>query len=192
MAIEAFCQEYGNRREAEDGSGIKQDVLYIEIPGRPYLNDFYRATLEALGADDDVGTLPAMQRAFLAQVRGMGVRLVIFDEFNNFVEDRTDKFKVSTAREIKSFLSKNLFNAVFAGTEDIVQVYSMYKQTRRRGNGEFEMTRFDWRDEYDRQQWKAFLSSISDDLPTRTWEPIENHLLAEKLHQSSGGLHPDL
>ena len=184
-AIRCFCDEFLGPFETR--SGTKRPVLLVETPSKPTLVNLYEKLLESLGMSEWTGKLNDMKRLFKVQVAVQSVRLVIFDEFTHVIEDRTEKFSRHVAREVKEFLNEQLFNVVFAGTEELLSVYGLYDQLGRRSGGDLHVTPFDWQDEDDRDEWIGLLGTLSEAIPVKPATSLHQRPMAEKLHRACDG-----
>ena len=182
--------------ESQYGMGIKtpeelkRPVLRINIPGRPDLGALYQAILTKLGAIDAASrNVGAMKGVVDAQLRNQDTRMLILDEFTHVIEDKTEKFAKMVVRELKGFISENVCDVVFVGTEQIVQVSDLYSQIQRRtGEGELLLLPFDWQDEDDRQEWVDWLGVVGEMLPIPSSTPLQDRGLALQVHHASNGL----
>ncbi len=130
-----------------------------------------------------------MMLAVHAQLQNQRTRMLILDEFTHVIEDRTELFTKKVVRELKGFISENVCDIVFVGTEEIVQIIDLYAQIQRRqGQGEVHMTPFDHGDENDEEEWGDLLETISDELPIPPAIPLHDHRFRKRLHVASGGL----
>ena len=107
-AVQSFCTRW--KKPIETPSGTKRPVLLVQTPSKPTEIKLYQALLCALDCEDMIGPLKEMKFAFTTQASLQKVRLVIFDEFQHVVEDRTDKAARVMVREVKQFINLNLFN----------------------------------------------------------------------------------
>lgn len=118
----------------------------------------------------------------LRQISLQDVKLLIFDEFTHVVEDRTERFAAKAVRGLKELLGENICQCVFAGTEQLASVHSIYKQFRRRSGGNFCLMPFDWSDDEDQDEWIEIMKELQRELPIPSALPLGKKDMARKMH----------
>lgn len=186
--LRRFCKKFGGPYETR--AGTMRPVVRVATPSDPNLGNILTAILSALEADELImGKNPDKKRAVLAQLKKQQVKLLVFDEFSNLIEDRTDKFAKKALRELKEMLSEGRSQIVFAGTPDIVGLQTIYKQFKRRSGGDFPITAFDLESDLDIDEWEELLKDINDDvLPIPCHIALHHADMSRKLHKASNGV----
>tara|TARA_R110002124_G_scaffold44422_1_gene135449 strand:+ start:5825 stop:6889 length:1065 start_codon:yes stop_codon:yes gene_type:complete len=184
--LRRFTKKYGGPFQTADG--LVRPVVRVSTPANPNLENLYKAMIQALDADAaDSGKVSDLRKIVLTQIAGQKVKLFIFDEFTHVVEDRTEKFATKTVRALKELLSDKHCQCVFAGTELLFKVHSIYSQFRRRSGGDMQLFPFDWDEPDDRTEWLEVMAAIQSSLPIKCEEPLGQELMARKIHQSTDG-----
>jgi predicted AAA+ superfamily ATPase len=157
-------------------SGLVRPVLRINIPGRADLSALYKTMLAKLDAAEMVSRdVQGMKLAVLAQLKNQRTRMLILDEFTHVVEDRTEFFTKKVVRELKGFISENVCDVVFVGTDEITQIADLYEQIQRRGGqGEMHLLPFDFEDADDNAEWFEILETIGEVLPVLSRTPLHD------------------
>ena len=186
--LNVFEGEYGQALRTE--AGFLRPVLRINVPGRPDLGSLYTAILDKLGAADFTSrNVNAMKVAVDRQLRNQQTRVLILDEFTHVIEDKTERFTKMVVRELKGFISENVVDVVFVGTDEIMQITDLYAQIQRRAGGsEVRLAPFDWQDDDDRAEWIDWLEIVDGELPIPSETPLHDRDLAKKFHLASHGL----
>lgn len=182
-----FVRKYGGPFPTEEGD--KRPVIRVSTPANPTLVNTYKAMLRALGVSEALTSdTDDLRQIILEQLPGQDVRMIIFDEFTHIVEDRTERFATRAVRGLKELLSENQCQCVFAGTEQLVGVHSLYQQFRRRSAGDFVFYPFDWESSDDRNEWLNMLELLQSELPIKPLAPLSDDQTARKMHIASNGV----
>lgn len=172
----------------ETASGTKRPVVRVVTPPKPTEERLIKAMLDAFGVPElGIGKIQDMKHVVVRQIQAQGVKLIIFDEFTHIVEDRSEKFTKTAAREIKFLLSEGHCQFAFAGTPQLEKIHELYVQFKRRSGGDFELTPFDWDNEDDREEWSDILNVIHDALPIEPYDQLGDGRLPLLLHMATNG-----
>ena len=182
----------------ETSKGSVRPVVLIEVPANPKESNLFDAFLLALGAGDlCVGDPEDRRRAVVTQLGLQHVHMIILDEFTHVIEDRTEKFTKKAVRQLKALLNQGACQIVFAGTDELVGLHEVYGQMKRRDDGDFILTPFDWEDEDDRWEWEQILGTIGGEtmegeeregiLTIPSSPPLTDERRAHNLHKATGG-----
>ncbi len=179
----------------ETSRGSVRPVVLVEVPANPNESNLFDAFLKALGVEHlCVGTPEERKSAVLVQIKEQDVKMLILDEFNHVIEDRSEKFTKKAVRQLKSLLNQGACQVVFAGTEDLVNVHALYGQIKRRDDGDFVMTTFDWNDKEDQAEWIEVLELVhaGNILAIPSSPPLHDKKRAQDLHKATNGNFCDL
>ena len=185
--LKKFVRKFGG--PFATASGDVRPVVRVSIPSDPNLGNILSAILAALGAHElIIGDNTDKKVAVNRQLELQKVKMIIFDEFNNLVEDKTEKFTKKTARELKEMLSEGRCQLIFSGTPEIVDLHNIYSQFRRRSAGDFILTPLDWKDDLDREQWIAIMETLQQTMLLKPAVPLDDAELAYKVNTASNGI----
>lgn len=185
--LRRFANRYGG--PFPTAVGLERPVLRISTPANPTLPNLYQALLVGLDAEGLVNKdANDMRLSVLHQIEMQKVKMIIFDEFTHIVEDRSEKFVTKAVRALKELLSEKKCQVVFAGTEELFKIHTVYKQMRRRSGGDMPLLPFDWEDEDDQAEWIAIMDLIQGQLLLKVSPPLGGNLLALKMHQATDGV----
>lgn len=177
----------------ETSKGSVRPVVLIEVPSSPNEINLFDALLRGMGCDHlCVGKAEERKLAVVEQIRAQHVHMIILDEFTHVIEDKTEKFTKKAVRHLKSMLNDGACQVVFAGTEELVSLHDLYGQIKRRDDGDFIITPFDWEDHDDRAEWCTILDALGDDEESRILtilpsSPLGEEKRARKLHKATAG-----
>lgn len=164
-------------------------VIRVSTPANPNLANIYTAILQALGAAELASKdVQDMRLAVHAQLVGQGVRMIIFDEFTHIVEDRSEKFATKTMRSLKELLNEVHCQVVFAGTEELVKIDTLYPQMRRRNGGNQPLLPFDWDDDGDKAEWYDLMKTVQDGILLKSRPNLDEEKMGRLMHQATGGI----
>ncbi len=185
--LRRFARKYGG--PFPTANGIERPVVRVSTPANPTLPNLYQALLSGLDAEGLVNKdANDMRLSVLHQIAMQKVRMIIFDEFTHIVEDRTEKFATKAVRALKELLSEKKCQVVFAGTEELVKIHTLYKQMRRRSGGDMPLLPFDWDDEDDQAEWLEIMDLIQGQLLLEVSPPLGSDECALMMHQASDGI----
>jgi hypothetical protein len=172
----------------ETSQGSRRPVVLVEVPANPKETHLFDAFLIALGAEHlCVGDAEDRKRAVETQLRLQHVHLAILDEFTHVIEDRSEYFTKKAVRQLKGLINGGTCQFVFAGTNKLVGLHSVYKQINRRTDGDFLLTCFGWDDEDDREEWIGVLETIEDALTIPASPALTDEVRARNLHKATKG-----
>lgn len=183
--------------------GDWRPVLFVPTPANVRIMTLASAILTALGDEDPEfgveGVRTARVRRKLQEQR---VKLILFDEFQHLVENRTDTFAFKAGDWLKSILNEAdgsgavpieqrtgyFVHAVFFGRPSITTLFAQNGQFCRRNRGVAHLKAFDWIDEEDRAKYLMTLRGIDQALPFSEWSGISEPEFALDLHFATDGL----
>lgn len=170
-------------------SGDIRPVIRAATPANPTTANIYGAVLIALGMDEFVSNnAQDMRRIIYVQLKAQQTRLIIFDEFTHVIEDRSQYFTTKTMRVLKELLNEIHCNVVFAGTDELVKLYEIYPQMRRRDNGGHPMTGFSWEDQRDQDEWYDLMEIIQEEMLLKVKPALDEERMGRLMHQASAGV----
>jgi hypothetical protein len=144
----------------EDGTAVRP-VLMIEAPTKPTSKNLSGSLLYALGdplfnkGDDEDRT-----RRLCELLPKVGVRAVVIDEFQQFIDQGTSKIIHHAADTLKRIISNTNVSVIVFGLPHCVGVLQQNGQLRRRFKNKVELPQFDWFNEGDRIEFVSVLHAI--------------------------------
>ena len=151
--LRRFLDEHPMR--VEGGRDI-YPVLYVEVPAEATKKGLAACILASLGVTiRGVATENKLLSLVLHHLREQGVRLLILDEAQNLVDQRSRAFNYKVTEWLKSVLNAGICSLVLVGMPEAELVYRFNEQLERRSFGNRRMRAFSFRDE---TEWKTFVA----------------------------------
>ena len=138
--------------------------------------------------DPDGGSLADKIRRITEAIRRYGVEMLALDDVHWLVDLETNRINSDVAMLIASLLNECVCPILVIGEMAVQRIFEGRAYAEGRTMGEFVVTPFDWRDERDRLEFRAFLHQIDNhlDLPGKSNLAAPN--VALRIHSFSGGL----
>jgi hypothetical protein len=181
-----YARQYPPRKGE---SGWIRPVVYVRVPPEANKAALLRSILSEMGLpvtnsrDTDI-----LMRDVLHHLREQKVELLILDEMQHLIDQRTQRFQYISADILKDLLSSNCCQMVFAGLDSAIMALEVNPQLNRRSPLRFPMTEYDWFDEEDQASYVDFLTAVADQMPFQRRPALDDVDVAERLHRSSDGL----
>ena len=171
--------------------GLMVPVLYVEVPSKPTVKGLASEILAALGDPlADKGTEQEKTRRLLKYLKQCKTRVLILDEFQNFV-DKSTKFTVihHVSDWLKNLLNQAKIVTVIAGLPYGEAVLGQNEQLRGRFTKSIHLPRFDWKDDELRNQFLGVLDGFSELLRQQFLTvDLGGAEMAYRFYLASGGL----
>jgi hypothetical protein len=147
------------RRSAKPGFRC----AFAEVPPNPTIKGAAGVLLEAVGdPDPDYGSENDRTRR-LATI-GQGYDLIVVDEVQRLVDEKTGRVRGDVAGWLTSLLNKRICPMAFAGEAHAAHVFADKVYLEGRLLGEVPVTPFDWNDKADRLEFRTLLHLVDGQL----------------------------
>lgn len=164
-------------------------VLRVAVPEKPTVKSLTAAILESL--DDPFparGTAPELTARARALVRAVGLRQLMLDEMQHFVDRGGVRVLHDLADWLKVFVDETRVSLVIAGLERAQQVVLSNQQLRRRFDAPVMLERYDWRRAEDREEFLDILASFEELIPDLQPPELSSESVGFRLYCACGGL----
>ncbi|MEF2553884.1 TniB family NTP-binding protein [Aurantimonas sp. A2-1-M11] len=122
----------------ETVTGMKSPVVYLEAPSECTVLSLLDAVLGALKVPQrGLRTRGDKTRAIIHHLREQEVQLLIVDEYQHFIDQRTNRFQYAAGNLLKSLLNTNACQMVFAGLLSSDSAITINSQAEGRLNANF-------------------------------------------------------
>lgn len=184
--LEGYAQRFPEGR-SPNGSTIRR-VVIVSLPPMATLKSAAVALLAELGIiAKESWTYTHLIRLCIAQLKGQGAELIIFDEFQHCFEGHSEKKAWEAADLIKMLLDETGCQIICAGLSHAAGALSVNPQLKRRTKAIHVMRPYEWASEDDRQHWKETLADIGTKMPFEDGLALDGDELAFSLHVAGGG-----
>lgn len=175
-----------NRRDSEVGGDIIP-VLHIELPDNAKPVDAARELLVEMG--DPLALyetdLARLTKRLTELIPAVGVKLIIIDEFQHLVEERSNRVLTKVGNWLKMILNKTKCPIVIFGMPYSKVVLQANSQLHGRFAIQFEMRPFSYQG--GKGVFKTFLEYLDKALPFEELAGLANDNLQKKLYAFSQG-----
>jgi len=185
--LENFESMYPRIR-VEDG--YKVPVLRIKVHSKPTVKGLVEELLHALG-DPMYGkraTENEKTRQLKTQLTNAETKLIFLDEFQHFIDQGTQKVQHQVTDWLKMVVDDLRIGLVVAGLPSSVAVISKNDQLVRRFMDPCILSRFNWLDIPEQNEFRSLLHSIQDNLTPFKMPDLESENMALRMYVASGGL----
>ncbi|PSV30908.1 TniB family NTP-binding protein [Photobacterium sp. GB-72] len=175
-----------NKRDSEIRGDIIP-VLHIELPGNAKPVDAARELLLEMGEplalyDTD---LTRLTKKLTDLIRSVGVRLIIIDEFQHLIEEKSNRILTEVVNWLKMILNKTNCPVVLFGMPYSKLVLGAKSQLHGRFSIQFELRPFSY--EGGTGTFQKFLMHLDKALPFEKQAGLANESLQKKLYAFSQG-----
>lgn len=164
-------------------------VLYVEILLNSTCKGVIVQTLKALGVP--VGSqstdTTVLGLKLIEWLRKKQVDVIIFDEFQHIVEEKT-KTQIYNGGDLLKAISNSGTAIVVSGLEEAAEAYDENKALQSRTAGRFHLSPLNWSNPEDRTLFRALLSMYAKELPFPEPSDLAALDIAMPLYHFSGGL----
>lgn len=181
--------------------GDWRPVLRIEMPSEVTVISLAEALLHGLGdPEPETGTKATKQARVRALLEEQRVRLILFDETQHLVDERTDRFAYKAADWLKSQILNErdsdddddendigeLFShAIFFGTPKMQKLFQNNGQLQRRCKGVHDYKPYNWIDTSERKEFISFLANVDLRLPFPESSNLADPSVAYRIHAAT-------
>ncbi|HWW05904.1 TniB family NTP-binding protein [Collimonas sp.] len=169
--------------------GLKIPILLVQTPATPSLKGLAEAILTALG--DPVvlrGTASEKRERALGLLRKLKVELIIFDEFQHFLDHGKQDSLISVSDWLKRFIDDASIPCLLMGLPRCEAILQVNEQLRRRFSPRLELLPFSLDTEAEACEFQAVLKEIDKALPNEHLSGLDEETLATRLFYASNGL----
>ncbi|WP_168190669.1 TniB family NTP-binding protein [Salinimonas iocasae] len=110
---------------------LNNDLAVVIVQSKNILGEktFHSAVLEVLGdLTPTRGTYDSMDVRLTALIKGLGVQMIIFDDYHHLVNQRGDESIHKITESLKSLSNKNKVSIGFVGLPEVITVLDINKQ----------------------------------------------------------------
>lgn len=116
-----------------ESQGLPAPVYMIKSPNNPATKVYYSEILAALGDHNPfIGTQQSLRERLYKQLELKKVKVLIFDEFQQLIEKRSDKVIRHTLDDIKLISDKFNIACIFVGTKGVSAIAAKNEQAASR------------------------------------------------------------
>lgn len=116
-----------------ESQGLPAPVYMIKSPNKPDTKEYYSEILAALGDHNPfIGTQQSLRERLYKQLELKKVKVLIFDEFQQLIEKRSDKVVRHTLDDIKLISDKFNIACIFVGTYGVSKLAENNEQAASR------------------------------------------------------------
>lgn len=182
--------------------GDWRPVLYVEVPSEVTIMSFAEEILRALSDEDPTfGTKAQKTARVRRKLQEQGVRLILCDEAQHFVEWRTDKAGFKAADWFKTILNEHdgeededgeregfFVHAAFFGRPAAISLFKENGQFFRRARGVHEFEAYDWIDPARRAVFLQVMRNVDLLLPFPNTSRLHDEDVALNMHRATDGV----
>ncbi|UVK49152.1 TniB family NTP-binding protein (plasmid) [Mesorhizobium sp. AR07] len=173
-----------------DEPGMHRRVLYVHVPPGADKYALQRRIMAALGIPvDKRRTSDELSLDIAWHLKEQRVELMILDEFNHMVDNRSNRTQFLAADVLKELANWNCCQMVFGGLASSLLVLESNHQLLRRTFSRFEMKGYDWNVDAEQTEFVHFLGTLADEIDYFHRRPaLDDMDLAERTCRATGGL----
>lgn len=170
--------------------GLEVPILKVKTPSKPTVKSLAELMLAALqDPKPTVGTENAKTQRLKTLMRNVGVRMVVIDEFQHFVDKGSLKVMHHVADWLKILVDDARVALVVAGLPTCLAVLEQNEQLSGRFMSPVMMPRFDWKDGAQREEFIAILGAFQESMSEHFDIPdLASDGMAFRCYAGTGGL----
>jgi hypothetical protein len=169
---------------------VEVPVLCGRVPSKATDNNLAAALLQELG-DPAASKGTAFNRTMrlCRFIRDCGVRLIILDEFQHFVDKDSWRVLKNVSDWLKNLIDETEVPIVLIGMPYAVEILDApgNEQLQRRFAVRTSIEPFGWDTEEERRQFRAFLRKVDDKLPLNDCSHLSDPLTAFRFYCATNG-----
>ena len=175
--------------EKHEGGQRIIPILLVETPSIPSIKTLAEALLIALGDPlADRGTASTKRSRAMTLIRNCKVEMVIFDEFQHFLDHGRNNSLQSVADWLKLFVNEAKIPCLLMGLPRCEAILRVNEQLRRRFSTRLELPPFSIETAAGELEFRTVLNEIDKLLPTQRPSNFAEPLLARRMHFACNGL----
>lgn len=170
------------------GDRVRIPVLTASIPPKPTVKTLAETLLYRLGDPLYMqGNATQKTNRLILLMKFCGVRSVLLDEFQHFVDKVSKNIPHEVADWLKSFIDASDAAVCVLGLPRGVEVFTLNEQLRRRFSARIILKAFGWGSDAERTAFRGFLRSIEKELKIPISRPLADPDIAYRFYCASGG-----
>ena len=171
-------------------TGMLIPVLRVITPSGPTKGALAETMLAAMGDEKfAAGTLPQKTIRLFKLLKACDTRVVIIDEFQQFIDKASERVAYETADWLKNLVDEAKVALVVAGLPSCLKVLDYNEQLDGRFLAPVVLPRFDWATEDSRDEFVAILSAFEETMGQHFKLPaLASDEMSFRFYCASGGL----
>lgn len=183
--MQRFLKQHPADREHPEA--VRIPVLSATIPAPATMKNLATRLLHALGDPAfDKGTLDVKTLRLYGLLKACGVRLLILDEFQHFIDRESDKVLAAVSDWLKTLIIETKLPVVLIGLPKSCDVLKANEQLRRRFSGPVSLEPFGWSTIEERRELSTFLRRVDKALPLAGESGLA--AWADRFHAATAGV----
>lgn len=184
--IRQYTHSYPKLHDIE---GTKVKVFNTSVPANATVKSMVTAMLDALGDPLSTrGTTTAQSLRLHRLCKACEVEIVIIDEFQHLIDNKTKRVVREVSDWIKMFIVETKIPVVLIGVPESVQILNDNEQLSRRFTSRYNLSAFDWHDTEGQKKFRKFLAEVDKALPFDKLSNLANLEVATPLFLASQGI----
>ncbi|WP_293759490.1 TniB family NTP-binding protein [uncultured Aquitalea sp.] len=173
----------------EEGGAKIIPILFVETPSTPTIKSMAEQILHALGDPLSYkGSAELKSVRALELLKRCKVEMIVFDEFQHFLDHGWYNSLQAVADWLKSFIDKAEVPCVLMGLPRCEVILQVNEQLRRRFSTRVELSRFSMETADEEREYRSVLMALDKRLPTEMLSDLASPDLAIRLYYASNGL----
>lgn len=185
--LECFAATQGGVRSI---NGVSKTIITVRTPSTPTQKSLAFLILEALGdpLNSSRGTENQITSRIYKMIKNCGVKVIILDEIQHFV-DRWNMSVVSSAADwLKNLVEDTKVILIIAGLPHAVSMINSNHQLAGRSNSPIKLPQFDWSNEDSRNEFRSIMGAFQAGLDPFKTPDLASEEMAFRFHLASRGL----
>ncbi len=175
--------------EQEEGDYIIRPVVRVDTPSAPSIKSLAENLLTALGDPlPGRGTALAKRERALLLIAECKVRMIIFDEFQHFIDSGQSNSLQSVADWLKLFIDECGIPCVLMGLPRCALILTINEQLRRRFSTHLKLAPFSIASQAEFDEFRAVLNEFDHAVPSLRRGTFAEPELARRMFYASNGL----
>lgn len=140
--------------------GDEQPVVYVEVEASCTTKSLGEAILAKLNVPGRIAsraTESAIRQCVTHQLREQKVQVLILDEIQGIIEQKSKRVIYRVADMVKDLLNAAVCPIVLCGMPESLAIYTENRQLRRRSAGTYSLNKFDWNNKDDAERFRLVL-----------------------------------
>ena len=172
----------------DEAERVHVPVFHAEIPAKATIKGVATAMLNSLGDPaPDRGTTVSQGLRLAHLIEHCGVELVLLDEFQHLIDNRTQRVVQDVSDWIKSLINSTKVPMILIGMPESEDILEENPQLKRRFMVRKRLAPFSWKTDQDQLEFRKFLAEVEKKLPFEAASSLAEMDLAFALYVASGG-----
>jgi hypothetical protein len=171
-------------------AGIVKPVINVSTPSKPTVKGLAAEMLRAIGDPrHEEGTEIAKTARLYRLMEEIGSRVLLIDEFQHFYDKATNQVMHHVADWLKILVDQTKVVLIVSGLPTCWQVIDQNEQLVGRFLAPLVMPRFNWADEYLREEFLAILAAFHEAMSAQFEMPdLASEEMGLRMYCATGGL----